>query len=441
MSIPTDHMARFPQDVDQLLQINYKGRVQPWLGVMSAVSALFSDLGPGEYTYDGQVLRFAGDYTYRNGGMGTTGFIPRPHYVDPVNLDTNAARIYVSGVVDNFIVAAGEGPAAFENFMDRQMEQMWDAFERAMVRMTHGSSLGTLCVVESRTSATEIVVRDGYGYPGTEPTMFLEPEFWVTALDSSAAFAELGTAIIASIQRNTPVAGQATITFATDIDDGVTTVASGDVLVFSTSDDPTDDWFETERGNAMLGLIDLLDPNDVLTNYLTVPLATHQRLQRIRSVSGDWGEVEFMEFATEIQSRSNKPVTPESHTFTLHPGAKIEMARTLIPFTQIEQKGRELPGGWTAIRLAGHDLVEDPYHVPDVCYGICYENAFQVDLDGDPRIWDGDGSQFQRLIHFDGKQWYARAYRNRFLNTRNRCGALVGITNPGSFRYVPTPAS
>lgn len=439
MSTEVTHLAEFPGDVDQLLQINYKGRVKKYLGVMSAVGSLFSELGPGEYTYDGQVLRFAGDYTYRGGAIGTSGFKPAPQYVDPVNLDTNAARISVAGAVDNFIVAAGAGPAAFENFMDRQLEQMWDAFERAMVRMAHGSSLGTLCVIDTVNSATNIVVEDGYGYPGTAPTMFLEPGgvMWVAVLDASGAFASLGAAVIDTIQRNTPVAGQDTITFVAP---GVAGMAAGDVLVFSTSDDPTDFWYETERGNAMLGLIDLLDPADALSSYLTASLSDHPRLQRIRAVSADWGEVEFMEFVTEIQSRSNAPVTPESHTFTMHPGVKTELAKTLIPFTQIEQKGRELEGGWTTVRLAGHDLLEDPYHIPDVVYGICYEDAFQVDLDGEPRIWDGDGSMFQRLIHFDGKEWYAKSYRNRFLDRRNRCGSLVGVSNPYAFRFTPTPA-
>lgn len=162
MSTETTFLQQFPDDVDQLLQINYKGRVKPWLGVMDPVSALFAELGPGEYTYDGQVLRFAGDYTYAGGAMGTSGNLPASQYVDPVNLDTNAARIYVRRMVDNFIVAAGAGPAAFENFMDRIMRQMWDAFERAGIFHIHGSSLATVAVVEAVTSPTEIVVRDGY---------------------------------------------------------------------------------------------------------------------------------------------------------------------------------------------------------------------------------------------------------------------------------------
>lgn len=439
MSTETTHLAQFSGDVNQLLQTNYRGRVKPWLGVLSSVAALFQQLGPGEYSYDGLELKFAGEYTYSGGGMGTSGNLPASQYVDPVNLVSNAARVYVRRAVDNFIVAAGGGEASFEDFMDRVMRQGWEALERTDIRHIHGSSDATVCKVVSKTSDNEIVVDAGYGWEGADPTMFLEPGMHVTSLDAGSSFAELGTATIATIDRS--VSGQptqATITFTGDIDDAGT-IADNDVLVFSTSSDDTDDWFETERGNAPLGLLDLVDPANDASSYLGVTESTHTRINPIRVTSSDWGEVEFMEFCEEIRSRSNAPVTPESHTFTMHPGVYIELAKTLVPFTQIEQKGRELEGGWTTVRVGGKDLIQDPYHIPDVVYALCYEDLYDIDLDGDPRIWDGDGSQFQRLINFDGKQWFIRHYHNRIMDRRNRSGALTSVTNPGANRFVPVP--
>lgn len=433
-------------DVESLLQENYKGEVVPYLDIISPVHALFEPLDPGEYSLEGRVLTFAGDYTYAGGAMYTQGHLPASQYVDPVLLQTIAARCYVRRMVDNFIVARGTGEATFEDFMTRIMRQMWEAFERTGVRSVHGSSRGILNMVMGGTP-DEPIVHNGYGYEpvpgaggGPEPTMFIEPGMWVAALNPADSFAVRGVATVMDLDRHND--GTATLRLV-NRDPGLTGIpglTTGDVLTFATSDNVADDWFEVEYGLAILGLLDLIDPQAEATAYLGAEVSYYPRLNPIRVESADWGEVEFMEFTEEIASRSNSPVTPETHTFTCQPGVKIELAKTLIPFTRIEQKGKELEGGWTAVRIAMQDFITDPYHIPDVLYAISMEDAYNVPLDGDPRIWEGDGSQFQRLINFDGKQWWARYYSQRFLNRRNRCGALTNIANPNQYRFVPVPA-
>lgn len=440
MAVPELSYTQTVADLSALLQDNYKGRVKPWLDVIIPVAALFQRLGPGEYSLEGKKLIFAGDSRYAGMAMATDGHLPGSQYAEAVQLNTTPARTYVRRMVDNFTVAAGAGEAAFENFMDRIMRQMWESFERMTARHIHGSSAATVCRVKTRTSATVVVVHQANGYTATagwDPSLYTEEGMWLASLDSSAGFAVLAVARLLTIVRSS-IVPEATFTFATTIE-GAGTIAVDDLLVFATSTVTTDNWFVTERNRAPLGLLDIVDPLNTLSSYLGVTETDHPRINPIRAVSADWGEVEFMEYVTEILSRSNAPVTPDTHTFTLHPGVKIELAKTLTPFTRIEGKGKELDGGWTAVRIAGHDFVEDPYHIPDVCYGLCTEDLFVVDLDGDPRIWEGDGSQFRRIANYDGKEWFARHYLQRFACRRNRLGALTAIPNPKGQRFVPVP--
>lgn len=426
-------------DISKLVYENFKGRVKPWLDVIDAMAALFGMLGPGEYSMQGKKLVFAADDKYAGMAMGTAGYLPGSQYVDPINLETTPARVYVRRMVDNFTVARASGEAAFENYMTRIMRQMWEAFERATIRHIHGSSTATVCTVSSRTSGTVMVVKDGYGYTGAVPGQYLEPGMWLALLDASSSYAVLGVAKISTID-NTTSAGTATITFASSIDAGAAAVP-GDPFVFCTSTDSTDTWFQTERSNAPLGLLDLLDPANSNTSYLGVTESTSPRIEPIRRPSADWGEVEFMEFVAEIEAKSNSEVTPNSHVFTLHPGVLLELGKTLIPYTQIMGKGQALEGGWSTVSIAGHDFVKTSYHIHNVVYAICKEDAHVVDLDGESQIWDGDGSQFRRLANYDGKEWFARHYVQRFFSRRNRSGCLTGVVNPNYQKYSAIPQS
>ncbi len=426
-------------DIGALVYENFKGKVKPWLDVIDAMAALFGQLGPGEYSLQGEKLVFAADDKYAGMAMATNGYLPGSQHATNITLETTPARMYVRRIVDNFTVARASGEATFENFMTRIMRQMWEAFERATIRHIHGSSTATVCTVHTRTSGTVFVVQNGYGYTGATPGLFLEPGMWLALLDVSVSYTVLGVARITGIDHTTS-ASTATITFLSTIDNGAAAVA-GDVFVFCTSTDSTDDWFVTERSNAPLGLLDLLDPSNANTSYLGVTESSSPRIEPIRRASSDWGEFEFMEWIAEIEAKSNSEVSPSSHVFTLHPGVLLELAKTLIPYTQIMGKGQELTGGWTTVQIGGHDFVKTGYHVQDVVYAICKEDAHVVDLDGEASIWDGDGSQFRRLANYDGKEWFAKHYGQRFFSRRNRSGCLTSVTNPNYQKYSTIPSS
>lgn len=415
---------------------NYVGKVKPHLEVMSPLLALFNKAGPGEYELTGKELRFAGDLTYAQPAMATTGELPDHADADPVQFVTTPKQIYIRRAIRHFTAARAQGAGTFENYAGRIVRQLWDGMERAQIRHVNGSSNGFICLVNARTSATVFTVKDGYGYTGTDPLMHLEPGMLIGWLDASNSYAVGGHGVISSINYSTK-----TITMSASFENGAgtPTIASGDALVFITTNDDGASYFASEYGNAPNGLIDLIDPADAASTYLGVSEATYPRVQPVRRASSNFGEIEFMEWAKEMQSKGMSQVTSSSHVFSTSPGVVIELAKTLIPYTQIQQKGRSLDGGWTTVSVGGFEFVEDPFHIHNAIVGWCVEDMKVVDLDGDPKMYSGDGSEWARLADFDGSEAFARHYVQRFLDRRNRSGALTGIAGVDADRYSASP--
>lgn len=428
---------RTQANISTLVHENYVNEVKPWLTHNSPLAGLFAEIGDGGYELIGKKLVIAAENKYRMGFMGTDGYIPEPTDVQPINLEFTPARLYCAGAIDNFLEAVAVQPGAFENLMTRLTNQMMDAVERGTSFHVHGGSNATLCVVTSRTSATVVVVEDGYGYNGASPTLFIEEGMIVASLDATDTFAVLGAAKVSSIDHDTS-ATTATITFASSIE-GSGTIAAGDLIVQATSATAADAHFVTERGKAPNGLLDLIDPADSASSYGGLTESTTARINPTRRASSDFGFVEIIEFLEEIGAASDSEVSSQSHILTMQNGSRIELAKELLPYQQQSQLGRELHGGWTSVRIADFDILADRYHIPDVVYALCIEDLAVVNLDGEPSVWDGDGSQFQRMLDYDGKQWFLKHYVQRFATRRNRLGALTGVDNPNFERYAAYP--
>jgi hypothetical protein len=433
------NIDRTQANIGTFVHENFADGIAPWLAHISPKAGLYNKIGPKGYRLTGKKLVVAARNSYRGGFMATDGYIPEPQHVDPVNLEFTPARVYISGAADNFLLAVAQKPDAFEDFGGFLMEEMWDAAERGTTRHINGGSAATVCKVTSRTSSTVVVVEDGYGFDGASPTMFLEPGMWLASLDVTAANAVLDAAIISSIDHNTSTS-TATITFASSIE-GSGTIAAGDLLVMCSTPNDADTHFVTERSRAPLGELDIFDPADSATTYGGLTESTTSRILPVRRASTNFGFVEIMEFLAEISAKSNSAVSAQSHVLTMQEGLKIELAKELIPFQQQAQLGRELQGGWRAVKIGEFDILSDPFHVPSVVYAQCPEDMAVVDVSGDLSMQSFDGSEYQRMADYDGRQWYAAAYLNRFALRRNRLGALTGVSNPNASRYAATPNS
>lgn len=422
-------------DLSGLIHANFKGRVYPHIEFMGPTLSIFDTMGAGEFNLLGSKLVFSGQLLYSGGAMATPGDIPDHEYADSTQFETVPARIYVRRAVDDFAVSRAQGEGAFDNFINRVMEQMWEAFERTQNRHVHGSTNGYIALANGVTTNSNqtLVLKDGLNWTGADPLQFIEPGMTLAWLDASNSLAVGGTGVVASVDYSANE-----ITFAAAFD-GTPAIAADDPIVFATTNDSSATYFATEYGNAPLGLQDLIDPNSNNSTYLSVAEATYPRLQPVRETAATLDEVVIMEFAKKIQSKSTSPISPQSHVMTCSPGAVIELAKSLLPYTQINQKGQDLQGGWETVRIGGFDFAEDPWHLPDVIYALCKDDARVIKLDGDERLYAEDGSAWSRLADFDGREAFARVYLQRILTRRNRCGSLSGFTVSNSTDYTPTP--
>ena len=432
-----DYISTSMSDIATVVHENYVNEIKPLLDFNDPVSALFTKIGPGGYTLIGEKLQFALDHSYAGGFMGTGGYLPAHQQAEPVEAYTTPSRLYIRRAVDNFLRAAAVKPGAYQDFFARLNMQMLDAIKRGTAFHIHGSTNATVCTFVSRTDTNTLIVDAGMGHASQAPCNFIEAGMYLALLDASNSYAVIGADEVESVTYNTS-ATTATINFVTSID-ASSTGADGDPLVFCTSSDSTETGFTTERSYAPLGLMDFLDPDASATSLLGLTEATAPRWTPSNLASVDWGHVEIMEFLEFIAARSVSEVSPESHVLTMQNGARIELAKDLLPFQQQENLGRTLEGGWQAVRIAGFDCVASNYHLWDVVYALCPEDIHVVDLDGEPAVWSGDGSQFSRLDGYDGVEWYLKHYVQRFPSSRNRMGALTGVTNPLKQRYSAHP--
>lgn len=424
-----------------LIHENYISGVLPFLDIQDAALALFEQAGPGEFSMVGEKLVFSADYTRRHSAMGTpNGELPDHAYADPLRLEFTPTRIYVRRAIDNFWQARATGEGAFEDLLSRIMSQMWDDFAHAQIRHVHGSSSGVIAKIATRTSATVVTIDDGYGLTGVDPSMFLEPGDRIAWLDASNSFAVGGVGVIASIAEASNVY---TLTLAASWENGAGTpqTADGDVIVRVTTTNQSANYFTTEYGAVPLGFVDMLDPAGSVTAYGGLTVSSYDRLKPVNLASATFNEVEVMKFVKRIEAKSQTRVNSSTHTMLCNPAVTMELARTLLPYSQIQrEKGQTLPGGWETVQIANFDFVEDTYAPWNLLYALCREDMRTVPLDGAEQIWSGDGSEFSRIADFDGKEWYARRYVQRLLSRRNRCGVLTGISTTDDMNeFTPSP--
>lgn len=412
-------------DLSGLVHEVYAGEVKPNVQAQSPTAQMFSQAGRGQYRLDGEKLVGSAQLTYSMGAMGTDGNLPDSQYTDSKEWEVTPARIYVRRAIDNFVEARGrKGPGAFDDFLERLYDQMWDAFGRTMIRHAIGTSDGTICKIDSRTDADTIEVKDGYGHVGTNPTMHLEPGGIIAWIDVSSSNAVGGAAEIDSISGTTVNL----VSSANWERNG--TPASGDLIVQATTPNTTDSHFATEFQNAKHGVLDIVDPDANATTVFNISESNFPRWKPFREASSGFDHIELTEHWQKLRAQSTYPVGPQTHAVVMNGAPHAELARTLTGFQQDARLGRTFEGGYQAVRIAGQDIVVDDWWLHDVVLTLCLEDLFKVDLDGGADYFAEDGSQFQRLADFDGKEWYVREYCQYFSDRRNRHSALTGISLP-----------
>lgn len=422
-----------------LLHEVYAGEVKPSIRANSPTLQLFTEAGPGQYRIDGEKLVGSADLEFSTGAMHTSGKLPDHREVDAVEWTIQPTRAYRRGAIDNFTEArGGKGPGSFGDYAERLFDQVYDSFKRLKIRSAIGGSSGILMLTASRTSNAIVVMKDGYNHTGTNPMMHIQRGACLAWLDASNSFAVGGSGIIQSQVNSTK-----TVTFAASIENGsgTPTLVAGDPWVFATTTPYTVDYFDTEYNVARHGLSSIIEPDDVNTTVLGIAEGTYPAWRPFKEASGTFDHLELTEHWRKLAAQSMDPVTPASHTVVTSGAVYAELARTLEGYQQQQQLGKTFEGGYQAVRIAGQDIIDDPYMLHNVLFTVCRENLFNVDIGGSESEFDDDGSMFQRIGDFDGKEWYIREYGNQFSDRRNRHGALTAIGLPNvdedDFTAVP----
>lgn len=428
-----DQMIRNQAGLGNLAHENFVGGAIPQIEYADPFAAAFQQVSDGGYQLIGEKLVLALDDKYTTNFMATNGWLPNHQDADVQRIETVAARLYIRQAMDNYVEQIGRTPGAFEDYFARLQDQALGAIARKTGFHIHAGSNAIVGTFVSRTNATTIVIDAGYGHAGTQPAMNFGPGSTLALLNNGSSFAVIGVANVVSV---TPAAnGTCTVVFDDDIDTS-SAGADGDYVVFASTDNTADNNFVTERTLAPFGLPDILDYDANSTTFLGLAEATSPRWAPYNRASADFGHVELMQFLGELGANGNTEATSETHIVGMQTGLKYVLAQELLGYVQTQGMGMELQGGWKTINIGDLNILFSHYHVPDVVTYLCPADLRVVNLDGEPELWAGDGSPFQRSLDYDGKEWFYRHYVQRFAVRRNRMGCLTGVSNPNAAAFA-----
>lgn len=410
-------------DVSGLAHEVFTNDVKNHVRAVSAVSQAFQDANVDEeYTLEGTNLVGAALLGYAGGALATSRKLPDHEYVDPKNWKISAKRRYARIARDGLTTARAKGKGAFKDLGGMIFDQLWDRWSRMEIRHSIGDSRGYVALASSRTSATVVVLKDGYGHTGTNPLLHLRPGMALAWLDASASFAVGGAARISSINRSTK-----TITFASAFDDGVTVIAAGDPIVFATTGSTASDNFDTEYNVAPHGVAEIVNFDGNFTTVHNISESDEPDWKPFIATSSTFDQYEVTELFMQAAAQSMAPVTPQSHALFCQGAVIAELARTLGSTQQQMTLGRKWEGGHQGVIIAGQDFTQDDYFFHDVLVGLCTETLYRADLE-EADFYGEDGGMWSRLKDEDADEAYVRQYMNTWSTQRNRHFALKGIS-------------
>ena len=413
----------------------FVGGVQNDVKRSSATAKLFQDAEPGEYRFAGQNMVFAADLRFKTGGVSTDGNVPDYVPLDAVQGQVTPIRRYERIALDNFVEKRSTGEGAFEDLGERIFNKLWDSWECMEVRQAIGPASGLVGKCSSRTSSTVFVIKDGYGHTATDPIQHL-------AEGSILAWWDVNVSGIAGAGKISSIAYSTnTIT----MDSGTTwepsaTLAEDDLIYFASTNNIDNDHFVSERNLAPNGLGTILDPDAAATTVHNISQTTYPRWKPYRKTSTTFDHIELTEHWLQIGPHRGFKVSPATDVVLTHPSCKAQLARSLMAFQQQTALGGELKGGYSDLAISGIPIEDDTFFYHDVCATISREHLFRIHLGGDADFFTDDGSMWDRIPNYDGKDAFVRDYMNYMSNHRGAHGALTGITvdvTVGDFSTTP----
>lgn len=428
------------QNLSGLVHDVFVGSVVNNVRRTSATSEVFQDASPGtDYKLVGEAMVFATELRFKTGAMATDGSIPDHVGLDAVQGRVTPVRRYQRVAMDNFVEARATGEGAFDDFRDRLFDHLWDAWESMEARHSVGASSGLVCVVDARLANNQIRVRDGYGNAGTNPLTNLSENSIIGWYDVSEG--RVGGAAKITNTGIDYVDNEITVDSAATWETAVgAQIAAGDLIYFATTHDTTRDYFTLERNLAPNGVGTLLDPNATFTAVHDIDEGDYPRWKPYRTDSVTCDHMEFKEHWLQLGQKRGFPVTPATDVVITFPSVVAQVARSLIGFQQQSALGGELEGGYSGIAINGIRFLEDPFFYHNHAITVARDHLFRIPLGGDADFFAEDGSMFQRIADFDGKEAFVVDYLQNMTNHRGAHGVLANIVtdlNDELFTNVP----
>lgn len=418
----------------------FVGEVKDVVRRASIVTRIFQDADSGEYKFSGQKTKFATDLRYKTGALATSGVTPDFVPLDAVQGEIQPTRRYVTFALDNLIELLASGEGSFEDISERIFRHLWNAWECMEIRQSIGDTSGQVALCGARDSALTVTLKDGYGHEGTNPLLHISEGSMLGWYDVSEDQIG-GAATVDSIDY-----ANKQITLVEDNGgnwEQTNQIAADDPIYFVPTANVSSDRFELERNQTPHGVGDIADPDANYTTVYGISEATYPRWKPFRKQSVTFDHLEVQEHWLQLAAKRGYAVSPQTDYAITQGAPAAQLARSLMAFQQQAYTGGQLQGGYSGeggsgnepdfmphsgLTIGGIPIYVDSFFYHDVFLTLCQEKLYRIEVGGEADYWSGDGSMWQRIAGYDGKDGFVNHYMNNLATDRGAIGVLSEIS-------------
>lgn len=417
------------------LYSNYREKVFPISTPLLANVKKGGQGGPRSMRWGGRGVNF-NVVMGRPVGMtaSASGYLPKHAQATEIQGTMGIKRVYVTREIDGLAFTGTQSKeAAYIALSKKILDEAKDAAQLGMQEFLHGDGRGIKALVGSVTDTDTIVVTSPYGIAAAgQGGLLLAEGMYVAVLDTSAADAVLGKAIITSVIN---AGDNATL----ELDTAIAGMAAGDKIVACTASD-------TGFNASPTGLTKILNRGGSFNVLHGIDAGTYPRWNTTRLVAGtdtpdanQPTEKDIWQLMTLVAARSGKDAHMKPNEFMLltTPGLRRTLADVFADSVRRTQaEGISIKGGFKAIEICGLPLIADGW-----CPAGC---IYLVHL---PSLTWVTGRDFGQLQFEDSGKWRFIAGRDAYqINwgeymefgavVRNSHGLITGYTDTVRYSHV-----
>lgn len=423
-------MAATPQelqDFQDVLKTVYLPVRRKLFPRMTPVLAAARRGGPNTVTYGGNDLVFDVKVERRGGfSASAKGFLPEAKNAREKQGRLSIARTYARSALDGLALKANSRKKdGFISTAAKVTEDIMEQWQFEQSRIIHSDSLAIRAVVDTVTDTTHIIVDNPYGITGAGPgNLHLVVGDDIAVLTSAGV--QRGKASITDISLS---GDAATLTLSA----AIASMQAGDIVVsapptaISSSDNS---W-----GAEPYGLKAIIDVEDAFTTFEGI---TDDRwvAQKITSTSVD--EKVVMRLLNTIRARAGVEWrgNPSAMLLLTTTGIWQAYGDTLLGIRRYDAPTMTIEGGFTATKVAGAALLDDPWCPRGRLYAIHGPDLIFVDLMDFGELSYQDAPTWSRSTDRDAWEAAYGAYWNFGVTRRHSHGVISGITDTVNYSPV-----